>query len=179
MRYNLFEHRHRFATWAAARAAQRGFTNTKNLCDALEKCGVKAFVENKAKQPINAKSFEEYHQEWCRAIIAFLKKKRISNVTYGRAAKLVAVYLKSMIVIGPYSDSDLAWIAHPPIDRILLQNISKSPNITSGHKSKWKSVTWTKLDEDAYYELVSELRETVPDAEPFWALEKYWTITSD
>jgi hypothetical protein len=40
----VFEHRHRFAVWAAARAAQRGFVTVEKLRDALEATDIVAFV---------------------------------------------------------------------------------------------------------------------------------------
>jgi len=42
MPYDLAEHRHRFAVWAAARAAQRGFTTVKNLRAALQAADIRA-----------------------------------------------------------------------------------------------------------------------------------------
>jgi hypothetical protein len=42
--YDVFEHRHRFAVWAAARAAQRGFVTVEKLRDALEATDIVAFV---------------------------------------------------------------------------------------------------------------------------------------
>lgn len=107
-----------------------------------------------------------------------LAEKGIANVTYGRAAKLVAVYLKSMIVLGPDGPSSLASIAHPPIDRILLRNLASS-DVTSPHKSNWRTTTWTTLDEQSYYALISQLRGVLAKSEPFWKLEKYWTVTND
>jgi hypothetical protein len=44
MSYDLTEHRRRFAAWAAARGAQRGFTTVDSLRDALENCGIREFA---------------------------------------------------------------------------------------------------------------------------------------
>jgi hypothetical protein len=177
--YDHFEHRHRFAVWAGARAAQRAFTTVENLRDALESTTIRAFLLEPASLEIDAQSFETCHRKWCNTIVKFLSGRGIEKATFGRAAKLIAVYLKAMVVIGVHSQSRLAAVAHPPIDRVLLQNLASSPEIESPHKSKWRATTWTTLDERSYYELISELRSVVPDGEPLWKLEQYWTVTND
>ncbi len=178
MDYEPFDHRHRFAVWAAARAAQRGFAPVEVLRAALEATDIVHFVRDPASVQVDERAFEAHHRRWCTAIVEFLAEKGIANVTYGRAAKLVAVYLKSMIVLGPDGPSSLASIAHPPIDRILLQNLASS-DVASPHKSEWRATTWTTLDEQSYYALISQLRGVLAKSEPFWKLEKYWTVTND
>jgi hypothetical protein len=180
MPYDLFEHRHRFAVWAAARATQRAFAKAtvEVLRDALEHCGVKEFLSANANTAIDADAFREHHRRWCRAIIANLTDAGISDPTFGRAAKLVAVYLKTMIVLGPLGDCDLAQVAHPPIDSILLQGISKATDIASPNQRAWGKVRWTQLTEDRYYSLIDQLRTAVANGEPFWTLERFWTVSS-
>lgn len=179
MPYDLFEHRHRFSLWAAARAAQRGFTTVENLRDALENCGIANFLRNPDALNTDESKFEKHHKIWCRLIVGFLKNRNIDKVTYGRAAKLVAVYLKSMIIIGPYAGTLLSSVAHLPVDRILLQNLSRAAEIHSQHKRTWRTINWTELDEPSYYDLISQLRSCLRDGEPFWSLEKFWTVTND
>jgi hypothetical protein len=56
--------------------------------------------------------------------------------TFGHAAKLVAVYLKSMVVLDqPYTPP--ARVAYPPIDRPLLQKLARAPHIQSPYKREW------------------------------------------
>jgi hypothetical protein len=179
MPYDLFEHRHRFSSWAAARATQRAFTKVENLRDAIGHCGIVSFLQNCDSMSADEATFKKQHKIWCRSIVDFLNSRGIAKSTYGRAAKLVAVYLKSMVIIGPNANSPLASIAHPPIDSILLKNLSTSPDIESPYKKDWRSITWTKLDEQSYYDLVSQLRGCLKAGEPFWSLERFWTVTSD
>lgn len=150
MPYDLFEHRHRFSLWAAARATQRSFTSVENLRDALENCGIDNFLRNPDALTMDEATFKKQHKIWCRSIFDFLKNRHIAKVTYGRAAKLAAVYLKSMIIIGPNANTSLASVAHPPVDRILLQNLSRAPEIQSQHKRRWRTINWTELDEESY-----------------------------
>ena len=180
MSYDLFEHRHRFSSWAAARATQRGFTSAsvENLRDAIEHCGIVSFLSNEDAMSTDEATFKKKHRIWCRSIVDFLNSREIAKVTYGRAAKLVGVYVKSMVIIGPNANSSLASVAHPPIDRILLKNLSRAPEIENPHQERWRSINWTELDEQSYYDLVSQLRRCLRDGEPFWSLERFWTVTN-
>ncbi len=179
MVYSYFEHRHRFAVWAGARATQRAFTSVKNLRDALEQTNVRNFLEVPDSFNVNADQFESKHREWCNSIVDFLSERGVKNATYGRAAKLIAIYLKSMVVLTEHSASNLATVTHPPIDRILLQNLAASQEIKSQYKASWRIATWTTLNECDYYELIAELRSVLPAPEPWWKLERYWTVTNE
>jgi hypothetical protein len=95
----------------------------------------------------------------------------------GRAAKLVAVYLKAMVVMGGDPETSLARVAHPPIDRILLQNLARAEELDSPHQRAWGGTNWTQLSEDAYYELIEQLCSCLEADEPMWHLERYWTVT--
>ena len=103
----------------------------------------------------------------------------VTNPTFGRAAKLVAVYLKSMVIIGPAGDSPLARIARPPIDRLLLRRIADLSDISRRARDRFLTTNWTDLGADEYYRLVQIIKEEVPDIDPFWYLERYWPVTQE
>jgi hypothetical protein len=177
--YNLPEHRHRFAVWAAARAAQRGFTTIDELRGALEATDLRhATADPKALQ-LHAVDFETMHRRWCTTICATLVERGILGVSFGRAAKLVAVYLKATVLMGEAAASPVARHMHPPIDRTLLQNLASAPGIESPHKANWRKVSWTRLTEPSYYELIEQLRAILAAGMPFWMLEEYWSPTDE
>src|ERR1035441_320677 len=138
MTYDMSEHRHRFAVWAAARAAQRGWRSAtvEKLRDALESCGIREFVGSSESHSIEEPHFGELHRRWCRAVIESLRQQEI-DAPFGRAAKLVAVYVKVMVVLGPAGNCDLARVVHPPIDRTVLQNVAAAADVHSPHKRLW------------------------------------------
>jgi hypothetical protein len=107
----------------------------------------------------------------------FWEKNKVRGASYGRAAKLLAVYLKSMIIVQDNS-SGLSDVAHPPIDRIILQNISKDKNINHPHKQDWKYTNWTQLDEPSYKQLIADFRQVL-EGKPFWYIDKYWVLIDD
>lgn len=179
MDYDLHEHRHRFAVWAAARAAQRGLTNVAVLRSALEATDLRASLTSPDSLNSTASEYDQRHRRWCISILDHLRRGGVAKAMYGRAAKLVAVYVKVMVVVGPASASSLAAVAHPPIDRLLLQALSKSPDLSATSRRRFAGVAWTQLDEDQYYQLIADLRRVVGSAEPFWILERHWSVTSD
>jgi hypothetical protein len=179
MPYEIDEHRHRFSVWAAARAAQRGFSDVDTLRKALEGSGVVEFLETAKLDDIDATRFDVLHHHWCGSVVDFLEEAGIPNVTFGRAAKLIAIYLKSVVVLGPGSGTAFAGIAHPPIDAILLGKLAVAKDVNSEHKSKWAKTKWTKLNDEQYYELIKQLRQALGPEEPFWKLERFWTVTND
>jgi len=177
--YSLFEHRHRFAVWAASRAAQRKFTSVPRLRDAIQSTDLPSFVREHAGTEITPARFEELHAGWCEAICDNLRAAGVERVAFGRAAKLVAVYLKSMIVLGPAANGTLSQIAHPPIDRLVLKALARNEAIPSEARRVFRKTNWTQLDRKSYYKLVRVIRENVPDINPFWRLEQYWNVTDD
>jgi hypothetical protein len=157
--YDLLAHRHRFAVWTAARAVQRAFHGscTSNCNEALEKSGVTVFVGDASYSGMTDARFNELHVDWCRRILAEFIRLGSTGATYGRSAKLVAVYLKTMIVVGGFGYTDFGRVLHPRIDETLLGNLAGSPVIQSPHKDTWADVTWTSLDEPSYYSLIDQL----------------------
>ena len=176
--YEIIEHRHRFSVWAAARATQRGFSKVAPLRKALEDCGVREFLDTANFEDIDATRFDAIHRQWCMSVMASLERAHICNVTFGRAAKLIAIYLKCVVVLGPRSGTAFAHIAHPPIDGILLRKLAAF-YVNSEHRSKWAKTKWTKLNDQQYYELIKQLRQVLGPEEPFWMLEHFWTVTDD
>jgi len=176
MPYDLFQHRHNFAVWAAARATQRGFTTTANLRDALDNCGICEFLRQPAFTEITIENFEILHKRWCNLIFEFLRDRRIPAVSYGRAAKLVAIYLKTMVIIGGSAYTNLGRCAHPPIDRILLRTLAEETRFPQALPAELRRLNWTELDQTRYYELITKLRSIIEPEMPFWMIEEYWTI---
>ena len=176
MSYDLLEHRHRFAVWAAARAAQRGFTGgkTKDLRDALEATDIREVLSAPQTLQVSPAQFDALHRAWCSSICERLRRRGIANATYGRAAKLVGVYLKAIVIMGSDWDSPLGRNLHPPIDRILLHGLAASSRVKSRHKAAWAAINWTQLGEAEYVQLIGQLRDALPQNAPFWTIEEYW-----
>jgi hypothetical protein len=165
---------------SACSATGLGFFNDGEAANAIESCGAREFVGSpNSPHGIDERRFRELHRQWCRAAIESLTQQGVADATFGRAAKLVAVYLKVMVVLSPAGDCDLARVAHPPIDRTELQKVAAEAGVDSRHKRSWKTVNWTQLTEEGYYSLIDQLRARIPSSDPFWTLEQYWNVADD
>ncbi|QCK16238.1 hypothetical protein [Mangrovivirga cuniculi] len=166
--YSFEEHVHRYACWTAARAAQRSFTNSENIKNAIEATDLRKVINS--KESFTEENFDIQHKIWANGIINHLKSLGIDEdkVTYGRAAKIINIYIKTAVVLrDPYCN--LSKIAHPPIDRILLQNIHKENNQYGFDKA-----SWTSFDEQEYFDVIEKLRKLEFDY--LWKLERFWEI---
>jgi hypothetical protein len=177
--YSLFTHRHNFAVWAAARASQRGFTNVSTLKAALEASQLHLEIQDLSKWPVRADQFDTFHRLYCNRIVDRLGGANVANVSYGRAAKLVAVYLKSMIVVSQHAGSTFANIIHPPVDRTLLQALAKDRRFDQEFRRRCRSLSWTTLSESQYFALIEEFRRNELDRPAFWMIERYWDPTGE
>ncbi len=173
--YSEFEHRHRFAAWAAARAAQRGLSNgsVEVLTEALETSGLKRLLEDGlAGWPTSKEDVDRRHPEWCGAVAAALERRGVKTA-YGRIAKLINVYFKAMLVTGPLVSSDFAKHCHPPIDSLLLKRLSREDAYKQYH-ALWKKAAWTKLGPEEYEAIIKSFRDAKLDEPVFWKIERYW-----
>jgi hypothetical protein len=179
--YSLFTHRHNFAVWAAARASQRRFKNANvhKLKTALEASKLPQAIQNPSDWPITAEQFDSFHRKYCTEIMDALKDASVTDVSYGRAAKLVAIYLKAMIVVSEHAQSAFAAIIHPPVDRVLLQNLARDRRFHPQLRNRWRNLNWTGLSESDYFTLIEEFRRNNLDKPAFWMLERYWEPTRD
>ena len=165
--FSFEEHLHNFASWAASRAVQRRFPgSTAKIKRAIEDAGLKELIN--LAPDFSSREFDDFHKKTANSIIDFFYERGII-ITYGQAAKIIAIYIKTIAVIRNSGKGNLARIAHPPIDRIMLTNI----------RNKFKDleltpVNWTELSMNEYFEVINTLRKLEYDY--FWELEKYWTI---
>ena len=146
--YPFNEHKHRYAVWTAARAVQRSFTTTANIKTAIEASGLRIFAES--DKEITIEEFDELHTLWCNTLInSFLPLK----CSYGRAAKIVSIYLKTAVVIASSGSHPNCKIIHPPIDSILLTGLSKLDGLKDLSLERW-----TTLNEKQYQNVVNTIK---------------------
>jgi hypothetical protein len=155
--YTIDEHKHIYAVWTAARAVQRSFTGaTRVKID-------KAINDSGLREPWPEVPYDDLHRRWARSIMQSL------NCSYGRAAKIIAVYLKTTVVM---AEGQMAEVVHPPIDGQLLLALSRDTQYAKKDRPHWRTLAWTKLDETGYWSLIESLRRN--GLEINWRLERYW-----
>ena len=173
--YSPALHRHRFACWTAARAVNRDFTSTKLVISAIENCGLRQLVENPVEVS-SQEAFDRLHAQTCRAILAHWDEQSrtqpIKGPSYGRAAKVVSIYLKTSIGMRELGSHLLQPFLHPPIDRVLLLAMRKQLGYTIATLP-----TWIALTEVGYHEVLTRLKSWSADQPPpneLWRAERYW-----
>lgn len=172
MKYDINEYRKSFCLWAAFRAAQAGSAKAKGkeLTEALKSCGLIEFLDSPQNENCDEQQFKQNYKEWISFIQRHVHSNHGKQISYGIAAKLVAVFIKGYFILAGKQETQLARVAYPPIDSYLLKGIDDKFNTTLSKKYKWQ-----KLDDKTYFELLSELSELNGDR-PFWAIEKYWKL---
>jgi len=169
------EHKHRFAAWAAGRAANVNgcrfkVENGKQILEAANLNGVARSVENLP----TPNKFDTQYREWRNSIIQAAKLHHLT-FTHGVAAKLINIYLKSIFVCGGSHEDSRVKAIHPPIDSILLKTLYKK-NI-GGLRNEWQAagrVRWSKLNSEQYEKLIVAIRQTIPVGNGLWTIEEYW-----
>ena len=153
-----------------------GGDNNK-LVRAIEECGVRTSVRPSVQWSPDAAEFDRAHAGWCRHIVASLREGDLPQTaaTFGRAAKLIAIYLKSMVVLAGRHETPLGRTLHPPIDSILLTALAddEDAGFRDASRQLWRRTRWTKLDETDYAEIIQSMRAERLD-DPFWGIERYW-----
>ncbi|MEM7573859.1 MAG: hypothetical protein AAF433_13215 [Bacteroidota bacterium] len=169
--YSESEHLHRFACWTAARAVQRGFSgaNSKSVKAAIDDSKLQSKIDDLCQSPnITAVQFDNWHREMGQELKSQLTQKGMQDISFGRAAKIIAIYFKTArlpSLIG----TGIARVAHPPIDRQLLVALGKCGLYSRNNEV----IKWTAFKEEEYYACVETLRGIVGE-QPFWKIEVFW-----
>ncbi len=175
--YTIEEHTHRFAAWAASRAAStRTCPFTVNDGKGwIEKAELKKFACTPEKLP-DPEHFDSEHQKWRQLIIEASevtfrdKTAKTVKVTDGVAAKLINVYLKAAVVHKQCQDLPAVRSIHPPVDRLLLKELAKQrPGIWGKNLP-----TWSKLGPEEYEGVIQKVREILAPNTALWKIEVYW-----
>lgn len=174
--YTVDDHNHRFAAWAAGRAAS---TSTQRFPvetgrKLLESCGFTAGMGSPAALPDPA-VIDQAHARWRATMkVAAVTVAPALVLTDGIAAKLINCYLKARFVCGGFSHHPSVAALHPPIDRLLLAEMARSN--FAGKASGWRkarNVGWSNFDSPQYQEVIDGIRSGL-NGQPMWMIEQFW-----
>lgn len=169
MAYTTDEHIHRFALWTAVRASQRGWLDSTTISEALEEIDIRKYHKILKK---NANlEYDFLHKELCNKLIESKKLKQ-HKPAFGRAAKVIAIYFKTAIVIPERGEGELINKIYPPIDSILLENLAKK----FIYLSSLKNYKWTQISEKEHNDIKGLI---IGQGLTFnWKLEEYWNLNN-
>jgi hypothetical protein len=159
MEYSIHEHKHRFAAWAASRAA------SVIGCRFSVEQG-KAVIEDADLRPLllgpsqlpDPQQLDNAHCRWRVKVVAAARTRGLA-FTHGIAAKLVNVYLKTGLTCCGH-DGDLRVQAlDPPIDSLLLDELWAKD--IGGLRAEWakaRMIRWSRFTSDQYQCLIDSIR---------------------
>lgn len=180
MCYSIDEHRHRFATWAAGRAAT---VKGNRFRVEIGKAVIETIELNKIGYSIdNLPSPEEFdgmHRRWREQIIEAASRHINSKgepyaFTHGVAAKLINIYLKLIFVCGRDYEHPKVKAIHPPVDGLILDSLADLD--VGGESLIWNKagrVRWSNFNSEIYEEVIGAIQRVVGH-EGLWTIEKHW-----
>lgn len=194
--YTIRDHAHRFAVWAAGRAYSRsggdgggysvryaqvmleaaGMRDINTPEDLPSREGIDAFIHERIEAVRAARPATYVHHK--------TRKKETFLCTYGRAQKLVNVYLKSKLVCAGYHDDVRVERLHPPIDRKLLGGLNALCGEVSGQDeyaefrknlldAQALGESWVIFSQSTYEAYIKAVKSLQKD-KPLWAVEEHW-----
>lgn len=168
--YTIDIHRHRFAAWAAGRAASviTCRITVEKSRTLIEAAGLNVLLENPDRLPSPDK-IDESHKGWRETICEVGHNNKL-QVSHGVAAKLINIYFKSAFVCGGHHDHTRVHALHPPIDSLLLSDMKRKK---FGGRTDWDQTPWSKLNSEQYQTLIEDIRRAV-EGRPLWTLEEHW-----
>ena len=175
MSYTIEEHKHRYAAWAASRAASTktcrfSVQQGKSIVDKL---GLHLLIADPALLPLPG-DLDSQHREWRTGAIQIAHSQGLVNFTHGIAAKLINVYLKGIFVCGGHQMHTNVAALHPPIDSLLLDELYQGA--VGGQQQIWvaaRKARWSKFDSDQYEAVIAGIRATMGES-PLRQIERYW-----
>lgn len=176
MPYDINDHCHRLAAWAASSSA-----SASPLCRFKVETGV-AILEASGFDSDFASpdhlpepnQMDDMHRHWRTSVVANAGNHGL-KFSDGIAAKLINCYLKVRFVCGGHHDHPRVKSLHPPIDEVLLKQLA-SQNY-GGHAAQWREFRqkrWSKFTSDTYEQVIELIRQSLPANEPLWKIEQFW-----
>ena len=175
MPYTIYEHKHRYASWAASRAASTKPCRLTVLSgkEIIETVGLHRIISDPSNLPSPDK-IDTSHRFWRETAIDAARNKDISGFSHGVAAKLINVYLKGIFVCGGHEEHNNVAALHPPIDSLLLYGLYS--NNVGGLRKQWdvaRKIRWSNFDSAQYEAVIAAIR-TAMGGSPLWQVELYW-----
>jgi len=173
--YDIIEHVHRFATWAASRAAGtvKGVRfpvwKGRRICDAV---GFRRLLGNPNLLP-SQETMDDCHRQWRKQVIEAAEVEGV-HFTHGMAAKLINVYFKTAYVNPVYASHPMVGALHPPIDRKLLAGLAARDVEHAKTWQAYRDAAWSRFDSDTYQEVILAIRALLGPGVPLWKIEYAW-----
>lgn len=176
--YGINQHKHTYACWTAARAYGRklaggGNQQARELIDAVSLQDV--VTPDDLGDDVNAWLLDKMQ-----GIVDYAEQQGIVGITFGRAQKLVNIYLKTTLVCGGHIDHPKVGQLHPPLDFQLIKALkalfraNKADGAYAALVAAQKSCSgWTAFSRTDYVAHIKALQLFLGDR-PMWMIEEHW-----
>jgi hypothetical protein len=173
--YDIFEHVHRLAAWAASRAASTSkarFSVFEGQA-VMTECGFTSILRKGLDGLPTPEEMDVTHRQWRTNMIETAERRGLFW-SHGTVAKLINVYCKVAFVgLRGYEDARVGAL-HPPVDRILLSELIKKDPV---NKTQWRCLRdrgWSNFDSSDYEVAIAGIRKALGVGAPLWQIEQWW-----
>lgn len=173
--FSIEEHNHRFAAWAAGRAAstKKSRFSVATARQALEACGLNAQALKAPSALPKPEEFDAEHKNWRARLCAHFDSAH-QPISHGTAAKLINVYLKARFVCPPYAFHSKVAALHPPVDRLLLDELAENNFGKKGDLwRRRRAQGWSNMQDTDYENVIADIRAGL-GKQPLWKIEFFW-----
>jgi len=180
--YSIEKHKHLYAIWCAAAAYGRGLAGGGNslafkLIEASGLCQV--------TEPEHiGQNVDEWQIGFMNKIGAEATRLGVTDFSFGRAQKLVNIYLKTVLVCGGHHQHPSVALLHPPLDFELFKGLRSflSKNRAAMDKARSAFIAaqkrnprWTKFSEADYVAHIDAIKLLMA-GRPLYQVEEYWEL---
>lgn len=180
--YSIIDHKHVYAKWCAAAAYGRGLSGGGNSLafQLIEASGLdKVIGPEQIGQDVDA-----WQISFMKNIVTEAGSLKIDSFTFGRAQKLVNIYLKSVLVCGGHHQHPRVALLHPPLDFELFKGLRSYLYKNRATLAKARSAfiaaqcansRWTTFSEDDYVKHINAIK-LLMGGRPLYEVEEHWDI---
>lgn len=180
--YSIVKHKHIYAKWCAAAAYGRGLTGGGNSL-AFELIEVSGLDQVTGPEHIG-QNVDTWQMSFMKKIENEAARLDITDFSFGRAQKLVNIYLKTVLVCGGHHKHPSVALLHPPLDFELFKGLRSflSKNRTTLGKARSAFIAaqkrnprWTTFSETDYVVHIDAIKLLMA-GKPLYQVEEYWNL---
>ncbi|AWB34721.1 hypothetical protein [Orrella marina] len=181
-RYSIEKHKHVYAQWCAAAAYGRGLVGGGNSL-AFDLIEVSGLGQVTGPEHIG-QNVDEWQMSFMKKIEAEAARLGVRSFSFGRAQKLVNIYLKTILVCGGHHDHPKVPLLHPPLDLELFKGLrtflSKNRDAMSEARSAFlcaqrRNPRWTTFSEADYVAHIDAIKLLMA-SKPLYQVEEHWKL---
>ena len=172
--FSFDEYKHRYAAWAASRAASTISCRFKVEVGVaiIDAAGLRQKLGRVEALPSAAQAMAE--QRALREAIIDAASAHGLAFSHGIAAKLLGMYVKGYLLDHTNAFHDAVIELHPPLDSQMLEQLVAAE---VGDLDLWRNLQktkWTNFDCEQFEAAVLDLRRILGPCVPLWQAERYW-----